>query len=140
MNTIHGLSEIRRMPRIGKVRLGVKKKAKSGKFYPQAVDYFVVQADRSTSEEAASAFHEVYGDQPRALDIMFPTDDPREFFPQSYRRYGSGSGLICRGDGRIATQLNPGTGELIPARRHSRRNGHSSQYQLESGDCPFFSA
>lgn len=113
MNTIHGLSEIRRMPRIGKVRLGIKAKTKSGKSYPKAVDHFVVQADKSTTEAAAEAFHEAYGAQARSLDIMFPTDDPREFFPQSYRRYGSSSGLICRGDGRIATQLNPDTGELI---------------------------
>lgn len=113
VNVIHGLSEIRRMPRIGKVRLGIKEKSKSGKLYPKAVDYFVVQHDQSTSEAAADAFHDTYGEHPTALNIMFPTDDPQLFFAQSYRRYGSSAGLTCRGDGRAAMQLDQQTGELL---------------------------
>jgi hypothetical protein len=103
---IQGLSEIRRMPRIGKLRLGVKEtSSRTGKQYPKAVDYFVVKEDLSTSAEAAEEFKKVYGDKPRSVDIMFPTDNPEEFFPQFYRRYGSGAGLLCKGDGRIANMV-----------------------------------
>jgi len=110
---IKGLSDRRRSPRLGKVHLGVKaKSAKTGNEYPQAVDYFVVKEDQSTLASAAKAFHSVYGEKPKALDIMFPTDNPEEFFPQFRRRYGSGSGLLCKGDGNFAEQVNTETGEF----------------------------
>lgn len=110
---IKNLSEIRRLPRLGKIRLGIKEvSSKSGNSYPRAVDYFVCNADQSTSEAAAKAFHEVYGDKPRALDVIFPTEDVEQFFPQFYRRYGSGSGLLCKGDGETAVQTDRETGEI----------------------------
>ena len=111
---IKGISEVRRMPRVGKVRLGVKDvSAKSGNEYPKAVDYFVVNFDQSTQEQAAENFHAVYGEYPRALDIMFPTDEPEMFFQQWRLRYGSGTGLICKGDGETAQEVNRETGEMI---------------------------
>ena len=110
---IHGLSEARRMPRVGKLRLGIKATSKkTGNQFPKAVDYFVCNADASTSAEAAQAFRAVYGDKPRSVDIMFPTDDMTQFFPQFYRRYGSGSGLLCKGDGITANAVDPETGEF----------------------------
>lgn len=110
---IKGISDVRRMPRVGKVRLGIKDVSlNTHNEYPKAVDYFVVNADQSTQEQAAQNFHAVYGDQPRALDIMFPTDDPAQFFQQWYRRYGSGTGLICKGDGEVAQEVDRETGEM----------------------------
>lgn len=110
---IKGISEVRRLPRLGKIRLGVKETSqKTGNPYPKAVDYFVCNADQSTSEAAARAFHQVYGDKPRALDIMFPVEDRDQFFPQFYRRYGSGSGLLCKGDGETAVEIDRETGEI----------------------------
>lgn len=110
---IKGISEVRRLPRLGKIRLGVKETSqKTGNPYPKAVDYFVCNADQSTSEAAARAFHQVYGDKPRALDIMFPVEDRDQFFPQFYRRYGSGSGLLCKGDGEAAVEIDKETGEI----------------------------
>ena len=38
---IKGLSEQRRLPRLGKIRLGVKKKNQKGIEYPASTDYFV---------------------------------------------------------------------------------------------------
>ena len=53
---IEGTSEITRMPRLGKIRLGVKKTSdKTGAEYPSAVDYFVCP------DEVKS----VYGEQPK---------------------------------------------------------------------------
>ncbi|MBC7340921.1 MAG: hypothetical protein H5U02_00445 [Clostridia bacterium] len=111
---IKGISDVRRLPRLGKIRLGIKQTSKrTGNEYPKAVDFFVCRADGGpTSEEMAKAFHAVYGDQPRALDVMFPTNDPEQIFPQYYRRYGSGTGLICKGDGESAMEIDRETGEM----------------------------
>lgn len=110
---IKGISDKRRFPRIGKIRLGIKKENARGVEYPSAVDYFVVNPDQSTSEEAAKAFRDVYKEKPRAIDVMFPVNDVEKFFPQFYRRYGSGSGLLCKGDGETATEIDRETGEII---------------------------
>jgi hypothetical protein len=38
---IKGISEIVRLPRLGKIRLGIKKKTDAGVSYPSPTDYFV---------------------------------------------------------------------------------------------------
>jgi len=109
---IKGRSDIVRIPRVGKIHLGVKKRADSGNEYPTAVDHFVVHADDSTSENAVEAFRKVYGDKPKEIKIAFPTDTPDQFFPQwlsSYRKRGGGYELFCRGDGVTASRAD-GTG------------------------------
>ena len=57
---IRGLSEKRRLPRLGKVKLGVMVHSQGGKPYPRSVDYFV----------CPSVITAVYGDQPKELPIM----------------------------------------------------------------------
>jgi len=100
---IDGLSSIRRLPRLGKIRLGVKVvNEKTNKEYPKEVDYFVCPAE----------IKKVLGDQPKELDIMFPLNDPESLFPQAYKWYGSGAGLKCRGDGIEALRLNEEKGEM----------------------------
>lgn len=111
---IKGVSEIRRFPRIGKIRLGIKKVSQKGNEYPSQTDYFVVDPeDGVTSPVAAAAFTKVYGPKPREIDILFPTDDRAQLFPQWLKRYGSGSGLVCKGDGEQAQAVNKETGELV---------------------------
>jgi len=100
---INGLSSIRRLPRLGKIRLGIKKvSAKTGKEYPSETDYFVCPAE----------VRKIYGNEPKELNIMFPLNDPEALFPQAYKWYGSGKGLKCRGDGVTALRLNDETGEM----------------------------
>ena len=100
---ISGLSSIRRLPRLGKIRLGIKKvSAKTGKEYPSETDYFVCPAE----------VRNACGDKPKELKISFPINDPEVIFPQSYKWYGSSKGLKCRGDGVTATRLNEETGEM----------------------------
>ena len=96
---IKGISEIRRLPRLGKIHLGVKATSAKGTEYPRAVDYFVVKEDDSTPAAAAEAFRSVYGDKPRQLRIMFPAEDTEIIAPQWYKLYGSGTGLIRMCDG-----------------------------------------
>lgn len=108
---IKGLSEIRRIPRLGKIHLGEKKKSeKSDNLYPSATSYFVVHQDNNTSKEMAEKFHNVYGDHPKELNIVFPLDDPEKFFPQWLKRY-SKSMLLCKGDGEKAVEVDVKTGE-----------------------------
>lgn len=89
---IKGFDDQFRMQRLGKIRLGVKKKTGGGKEYPSAVDYFVCPEE----------VKEVYGDKPRELDIMIPHDDIEEVFPTALKMYGSQQGLKCTGDGETA--------------------------------------
>lgn len=115
---IKGLSEEARLPRVGKIRLGLKMqhptkralnpetKKQEPITYPKEVPYFVVP------EEVA----EVYGPEPRELDILLPVNDRRIIFPQSYRMYGR-NGLKCQGNGEVATFTN-------------------EQYEYEDRECP----
>ena len=110
---IKGLSENRRLPRMGKIRLGIriKKKAADGRCkhekdatcnfctYPKETDYFVVPPEVA----------KVYGEKPTELDIMLPVNDLNVIFPQAYEMYGSGRGLFCSGDGETAIRLNTET-------------------------------
>ena len=90
-----------RIPRLGKIRLGEKVKGEKSD-YPRAVDYFVCPIE----------VRAVYGDKPKKLDITFHSDELEEVFPQYYKRYGKSTGLVCKGDGEIANQINPETGEF----------------------------
>lgn len=110
---IKGLSENRRLPRMGKIRLGirVKKKAEDNRCkhdkdatcnfctYPRETEYFVVPPEVA----------KVYGEKPTELDIMLPVNDLNIIFPQAYEMYGSGRGLFCSGDGETAIRLNTET-------------------------------
>jgi len=100
--TIKGVSERRRLPRLGKIRLGVKVLAKNGQTYPAEVDYFVVPPE----------VQQVYGPKPKTLDVMFPVQDRGVIFPQALKWYGSGRGLKCIGDGERAMRLNEQTGAM----------------------------
>lgn len=85
---VPGLSDEREIPRLGKIRLGIKKKGAKGE-YPAEVDYFVVPPEVTA----------VYGPDPKELDIMFLTNDAEANMPTAYKRYGSSAGLKCIGDG-----------------------------------------
>jgi len=98
--TIHGLSERRILPRLGKIRLGQKVKTKGGKIRPVSLPYFKFDPDSIAS---FPAILEIFSDppQPTELDVLLPVDDPLIVFPQAYKCYG-GSKLKCKGDGKTA--------------------------------------
>ena len=101
--TIKGVSERRRLPRLGKIRLGIKKVSnKTGKEYPAEVDYFVVPNEIA----------KIYGDQPKEIEVMLPVNDPGVVFPQNYCWYGQSRGAKCIGDGEHAIRVNEETGEF----------------------------
>jgi hypothetical protein len=93
---IKGLSEQRQMPRLGKIRTGVKVANKSGNGeHPESVDYFVLPDE----------LKEVFGDKPKSLPIMFPVEDETKFANQFYKAYSSFRGLVCKGDGETCWRL-----------------------------------
>ena len=89
---IKGISDVDRFPRIGKIRLGLKDKDRG---FPVKTDYFVFDPD---DDAVKQEFSDIYGEKPKALDIMFASEDLDSVFPQYLKRYAFGS-LICKGDG-----------------------------------------
>jgi hypothetical protein len=103
---IKDISNIRRIPRLGCIRLGIKTKTQKGVEYPKEVDYFILDPNTPSEEEnqrLIDQFHKLYGKEPKQIKIMFPLDDPERYFPQHYKRYGKGTSLKCIGDGEEAT-------------------------------------
>ena len=99
---IKGLSERRRLPRAGKIRLGIMVQGAGGKMYPRATDYFV----------CPEPVQKVYGEKPVALTILFPVDDQAVLFPQQLKLYKKSGGLWCAGDGETAKRWSD-AGELV---------------------------
>ena len=112
---IKNLSDVRRLPRLGKIRLGGKDVSeKSGKEYPKALDYF-------SSPDVVQA---VYGPEPRELDIMFPIEDEDKVFPQWLKRYGKAKGLVCKGDGEVAHK--------------AREDGEMDEIECNPDECEWY--
>ena len=104
MCPIKGLSENRRLIRIGKIHLGIKVKNKNGVEYPRATDYFVCPPE----------VQEVYGEQPDRLDIIIPVEDDEMWCHQYYRQYSRTRGLVCKGTGETCNRkLDPQTGAIV---------------------------
>ena len=99
---IKGISERKRLPIIGKIRLGVRVNGYKG-LYPQETPFFIVPP-----EVAAK-----YGEKPTALDVIFMLNDEIRMFPQALKMY-SASGLKCIGNGEHASRLNEGTYRFEP--------------------------
>lgn len=113
---INGLSNRRRYPIIGKIRLGIRALGKNGG-YPIETPYFVVPKE----------VQEIYGEKPIELDVMFPSNTPDLIFPQSLRWYGNSHGLKCIGNKKQAQRLNERTFRFEPRECPCEL--------LENGDC-----
>ncbi len=117
MSPIDKISDIRRLPRLGKIRLGIKKEGQRGP-YPSATDYFVCP------EEVKS----VHGETPRELPVMFPSDDIELIAPQWFKCYSYSQGLICRGDGKhCRRKVDTETGDFA--------NKDTREWVLTDGIC-----
>jgi hypothetical protein len=97
-------SEARELPRIGKIRLGLKVASKNGGSHPTETDYFVSPPE----------VQEVYGETPIELDVLLPSDKKEDFMRSKYAMYGSGAGLRCHGNGEEADRYNEKSKEWEP--------------------------
>jgi hypothetical protein len=124
---LRGVATISDRPaRIGKLKIGEKTLSKSGKEIPTKLDYIkAVDGAGNTIQ----VFHDVFGDRPTEFRAVFPSNDPIDFYWEAYRRYGSGTGLVCHGDGRQA--IVEETGETIEC-----PCGHAEPTQRDGREYP----
>ena len=105
---IAGLTDNYRFDRMGKIRLGEKRKNEKGKEYPYELSYFKLDPG-TPSEEHRDAliaeFKKLYGDEPTRIKIMFPVSDPEVIMPTYLKRY-TRAGLQCKGDNVTAICMN----------------------------------
>lgn len=94
---VRDLTDRPRVPRAGKIRLGIKVPNASGNGeHPVAVPYFVCPPE----------VIEALGDEePTELPIVFLDDDEELINSQWYRLYNFTHGRVCRGDGFTADAL-----------------------------------
>jgi len=96
MSPIKGLSEQKRLPRLGKIRLGIKKiSPRTKREYPSATDFFVCPPEVQA----------VYGEKPKRLDVIIPLEDEEVWASQYYRQYSRSRGLVCKGDGETCRRM-----------------------------------
>lgn len=137
MSPIEGLSTVKRVPRLGKIRLGIKvtKKREDGTeyTYPAATDYFVCPP------EVLKALGKTEGDKITELSVMFPIENDEIFAQQWYRRYSSSRGLVCKGDGRNCSRVvDTKTGAL--ADRDAKDVVWREGLSCEGQKCPEYQA
>jgi len=104
MSPIKGITETRRLPRLGKLHIGIKKKkVVNGREveYPSAVDHFVFPEDNPLYDDLVR----VFGEKPKELRILIPVEDEERWCSQYYRAYSQSRGLICKGDGDTALRM-----------------------------------
>ena len=126
MSPIHGLSEQKRLPRLGKIRLGIKKiSPRTGASYPTATDYFVCPPEVQA----------IYGEKPQRLDVIIPVEDEEMWASQYYRQYSRTRGLICKGDGESCRRMvDTETGAI--ANRDTKEVTWREGCECLGRDCP----
>ncbi len=126
--SIKGESDARRMPRLGKIHLGIKVESPGKHPYPQATDYFVVPNE----------IKKITGEKPRELQIMFPNDDLEEVAPQYLRCYGLTHGLVCWGNGEQGhRKMDVKTGEMAG---RDTLNWEWQDKECNTAECPEYGA
>ncbi len=122
---IKGLSEQRRLPRLGKIHLGFKALSAKGVEYPKPTDYFVCPPE----------VQKVYGEKPQRLDIIIPVEDEEMWASQYYRQYSRTRGLVCKGDGETCRRMvDTETGDT--ANRNSKVVDWKEGLPCAGRDCP----
>ena len=91
MSPIKEVSEIVRIPQLGKIRLGTREED-DGSIYFTPADHFI----------CPGGVKKVFGEKPKELRIMFPTENSEQWARQYLRCYSESGSLICRGDGETA--------------------------------------
>lgn len=125
---IDNLSDRVRIPRLGKIHLGIKATTAKGVEYPKATDYFVVPDE----------VKKIYGDTPKELDIMFPVEELEQFAPQFLRAYSQTQGLVCIGDGiKARRKLDTETGAMASGKTE---NWAWREMPCDAQECPEYSA
>src|SRR3990167_3554727 len=92
-----GTHNIIRLPRLGKIRLGIKAVSeKSGKEFPKETSYFVCPPEIQAK----------FGPKPERLPVMLATENDEQNYRNYYAVYGGNQRLKCQGDGETAERRN----------------------------------
>ena len=119
-----------RLPRIGKIHLGVKVKKGGKPEYPKATDYFVFEPQHAQYDELVTT----YGKEPKELRILLPVEDTEHFAQQYYRLYSRTRGLVCKGDGETALRMiDKATGAVA---NRDTTDVTMSPMTCDGRDCP----
>jgi len=115
MSPIKGVSEVVRLPRLGKIRLGIREQDSD---YPLPTDYFVCPEE----------VRRVFGEKPKELRIMFPTEDESQWAGQHLKCYSESRRPVCRGDAETAIAC-------VDARTGDIATDDALQPQLREVNC-----
>jgi hypothetical protein len=131
--SIPGFSDQPGLPRLGKLRLGIRER-KGDKEHPRETDHFVLDVAESVppvmAKEIADKFRERYGERPQVIDNMIFLSERAESFSQSYEWWRAGK-LGCSGNGDEAVRsVKVGNGDDAAVERKPW------QPCANSGNCP----
>ncbi|HRU04995.1 MAG TPA: hypothetical protein P5137_04370 [Candidatus Brocadiia bacterium] len=136
ISRIRSVPTRRRLPRLGKIRLGIRRQTKDGKEYPSASEFFIFDEELLQSLPRIA---EVYSDPatgelaPRELRILLPSDDLDVVFPLRLKRYGWTSGCLCRSTDATATRALRAICSQCGAEECGHKDAPRSQQEV---DCP----
>lgn len=135
---ITGLSDTRRLPRMGKIRLGIMVEKPGKAPYPKEVKHFILDPaveNELEKKRLIEIFHQKYGPEPTSIDIMFPVADQEQIFPQYYKSYGKSTMLNCKGDGITAETNNP---EYIKNLEKIGDGEFGTKVKCAGRECPYY--
>lgn len=95
---IKDLSDTVRLPRLGKIHLGIRDPERG---YPTKTEYFVLPKDHPDY----AAIVKIFGDKPKELHVVIPVEDEEVWATQYYKAYTRTHGLVCKGDGDNAIRM-----------------------------------
>lgn len=130
---IEGLSQVIRLPRLNKIRMGIKVVGANGKEHPQKTEYFVCPPE----------VQKVYGEKTTCLDVAIPVEDEELWASTWYRLYSATQGLVCWGGGRGPNNYPcERLYDIETGERAHKEAKHTEwrDYTCEDEDCPDFKA
>ena len=120
---IKGITDQKTLPRLGKIRTGIKKLSQKGSEYPEEVPYFVLNPTEevldkngnvigSRENEHINALIKMFGERPLELNVVFPLDDEDTVCGHYLKWWGGNvqkkkAKLLCKGDGEYAVYNGP---------------------------------
>jgi len=132
--SIPGVSDVDIMPRRGFVRLGesMEERAKQGLNYPKELDHL---GRVDASEDDKKLYHSLYGNEPKAIKIVFVSNSPTENFPQEFVSWNSRGQKTCYGNGRMGFQREISLSEQAKKKLDSAKDQKEREF-LESRLSP----
>ncbi len=128
---IKDLTETLRIPRLGKIHLGIKHPEKG---YPMKTDYFVLPTDHSSYKQLVA----IFGEKPKELRVLIPSEDEEVWATQYYKAYDQTRGLVCKGDGETSFRMVDVATGALPVK--DTKEVKMVEMSCAGKDCPEYKA